>query len=214
MSPLVRTGLAMLASPVRIGAENPHRQSNACQGKDSRSDEHTDQGAGRHREKARGSQQSDKAQDRGANSPEAVSSPVLFLPALVLGSSRGFDWVVTHAAASGRGVPQAPLDICRAAHTADAADRSGLSTESGSPMAPLLDEVAISAPPLAGAAGWLLAEDVGAERPRLPLPTLGKRLIVGPLPHSLPRGAKELRQLGVLEESESRLHRLFGHVHG
>lgn len=151
MRPLVCFGLAMSASPVRIGAENSHRQSNACQGKDSRRDEDTNQSPDRHREKARGSQQSDKAQDRGANSPKTVSSPVLLFPTLVLGSSRGFGWVVAHAATSSRGVPQAPLDICRTSRTADAADRSGLSAESRNQMASLLDEVAISAPPLAGA---------------------------------------------------------------
>lgn len=151
MRPLVCFGLAMSASPVRIGAENSHRQSNACQGKDSRRDEDTNQSPDRHREKARDSQQSDKAQDRGANSPKTVSSPVLLFPTLVLGSSRGFGWVVAHAATSSRGVPQAPLDICRTSRTADAADRSGLSAESRNQMASLLDEVAISAPPLAGA---------------------------------------------------------------
>lgn len=59
----------------------------------------------------------------------------------------------------------------------------------------------------------VVSEQVGAQRPRLPLPTLGQRLIVGPLRNRTGRHSEEASHVGVFT-AEGLPYCALGHVHG
>ena len=67
--------------------------------------------------------------------------------------------------------------------------------------------------PVVGRRLPVIAEQVGAKRPRLPLATLGQQLIVWPLRHRTGRHSEEASHIGVLA-AEGLPHCALGHIHG